>query len=317
MTREEYIFLGVLIVNLVLAIIYLLYGMLFAASSNEEKKKEREGRAYSDSRSTYVLRFIVMVLCPVVGIVFFCVAWLLYKTIFRFAVNLDDVTFSKERVNTQVKADEEQERNIIPIEEALAVNDKKSLRRAMLSIIRGETDGSLASIALALDSGDSETAHYAASVLSDKLNEFRMKTRRLHSEIQEDSENTKSAEELLDYMGGVLKQQVFTPLEQNGYVKMMEEVAELLYQKDAALLSAERYENLCLCLMEVKEFQVSEQWCLRLAEQYPETLSAYTCRLKLFFETKNKKAFFQTLDNLKKTDVVIDSETLEMIRIFS
>lgn len=43
----------------------------------------------------------------------------------------------------------------------------------------------------------------------------------------------------------------------------------------------------------------------------------YTCKLKLYFARQDREAFFQTLDTLKKSDVVIDRETLELIRIFS
>lgn len=314
-TREESILLGVLVINLVLAVLYLLYGVLFAVPGKTDGAEEET--ASRDGKATYFLRFFVMVLFPAAGFVFFFLVQLLCKTVFCSVVNLEDITFSKERVDTQVKADEEQERNIIPIEEALAVNDKKSLRTAMLSIIRGEVQSSLSSIALALDSGDSETAHYAASVLSDKLNEFRMNVRKLYSEIQENPEQTGRAEELIDYMDGFLKQKVFTQLEQNGYVRMMAEVADVLYQEDASRLTAERYEGVCLRLMEAEEFEASEMWCLRLAEEHPEALCAYTCRLKLYFNTKNREAFFQTLDILKKAEVVIDSETLEIIRIFS
>ncbi len=46
-------------------------------------------------------------------------------------------------------------------------------------------------------------------------------------------------------------------------------------------------------------------------------LSAYTCRLKLYFTQQNKEAFFSTLNDLKRSDVVIDRETLELIRVFS
>lgn len=315
LTREEGIILGILVVNLILAVIYLLYGMFIGARAKKGDDENEE--VLKDDRRAYILRFIVLVLCPVVGFVYFFLALLLYQTVFRFGVNLEDVTFSKDRVDTQVKADEEQGRNIIPIEEALAVNDKKSLRTAMLSIIRGEVTGSLSSIAMALDSGDSETAHYAASVLSDKLNEFRIDVRRMYSQFQENPAHSGCEEELIDYMDSFLKQRAFTELEQNRYVRIMAEVAEALYQEDESRLTAEQYEGVCLRLMEAGEFESSEMWCLRLVEQHPEALCAYTCRLKLYFITKNREAFFQTLDSLKKTEVVIDSETLEMIRIFS
>ena len=56
---------------------------------------------------------------------------------------------------------------------------------------------------------------------------------------------------------------------------------------------------------------------MRLAKQYPDQLSSYTCKLKLYFTVKNRGAFFQTLGALKNSNIVIDSDTLEMIRTFS
>lgn len=317
LTREEIIFLLMLVLNTAAAFVYLLYGIFIAAPVNT-MKREGETEILRDNRRAYLIRSVVMVLCPVVGILFFLLSHLLYLTIFRFGVNLEDVTFKKERVETQVKANEEVERNVIPVEEAIAVNDKKSLRTAMMSIIRGETEESLASIALALDAEDSETAHYAASVLSDKLNEFRMNVRKMYRQIwEEHSEQTENEEKLIDYMDTILKERVFTELEQDGFVRMMEEATEILYSKNPAAMTGKRYESLCLRLMEIGEFESAGKWCKRLAEQFSGELCAYTCRLKLYFALKDRDAFFETLDALKKSDVVIDNETLEMIRIFS
>lgn len=317
LTREESIFLLLLVLNTAVALLYFLYGM-FIAAPVKTMKREGETEILRDNRRTYLIRSVVMILCPVVGIVFFLLSQLLYLTIFRFGVNLEDVTFKKDRVETQVKANEEVERNVIPVEEAIAVNDKKSLRTAMMSIIRGETEESLSSIALALDAEDSETAHYAASVLSDKLNQFRMDVRKMYTEVwKEDQKQTECEEKLIDYMNNTLKERVFTDLEQSGFVRMMEETTEILYSKNASAMTERRYEGLCLRLMEIEEFESARKWCLRLTEQFPDALCAYTCRLKLYFLTKDRAAFFETLNALKKSDVVIDSETLEMIRIFS
>ncbi len=317
LTREEYIFVLVLLVNLAVAVVYFLCGALFVVPWKARNRKEGQ-ELLTDNRRTYLIRALVMILCPVVGPVFFFMVHLLYLTIFRFGVNLEDVVFAKDRVESQVKANEEQERNVIPVEEAIAVNDKKSMRMAMMNIIRGEMEGALSSIALALDAEDSETAHYAASVLSDKLNEFRMNVRKLQEKIQEEpGEQTEYEEELIDYMDNLLKQQIFTSLEQTGFVRVMAETAEQLYTKDASKLTGVRYEGVCMRLLEIEDYEEAQKWCMRLAEQYPDELCAYTCRLKLYFTIRNREAFFQTLDTLKKSDVVIDSETLEMIRVFS
>lgn len=44
----------------------------------------------------------------------------------RSQVDLEDVIFSKDRVRVQLRADEDRERNIVPIEEAIAVSEKKN-----------------------------------------------------------------------------------------------------------------------------------------------------------------------------------------------
>ena len=54
---------------------------------------------------------------------------------------------------------------------------------------------------------------------------------------------------------------------------------------------------------------------MRLARQHGNALAAYTCRLKLYFTMGEKEKFFEVLQELKESDIIIDNETLELIRI--
>lgn len=316
LTREEHLFFMMLLINLIVAAVYLFCGMFIAVPIR--KKKNEEAEYLYDGRKTYLIRFVIMLLCPVVAPIFFFTTHLLYLTIFRFQVNLEDVIFDKSRVKTQVKANEERERNVIPVEDALAVSDEKSLRTAMMNIIKGDMKESLSSVALALNAEDSESAHYAASILSNRLNEFRINVHKLYSEmLEEGPEDTEYETALIAYMDEILGQRVFMDLEQNRFAHMMEEAMELLYGKDASRITPEWYESLCMRLLESSDFDKVEKWCQRLEEQYPDELCTYTCKLKLYFTVKNRGAFFQTLNALKNSNIVIDSDTLEMIRTFS
>ena len=104
LTREEHLFFMMLLINLIVAAAYLFCGLFIAVPIR--KKKNEQAEYLYDGRKTYLIRFIIMLLCPVVGPVFFFVTHLLYLTIFRFQVNLEDVIFDKSRVKTQVKANE-------------------------------------------------------------------------------------------------------------------------------------------------------------------------------------------------------------------
>ncbi len=318
MARDERIFLIILIVNLIISLLYLLAGALFIVPAHSAVQKDEQTEILYDNRRTYLLRFIVMILCPVIGPLFFFMGHVFYLVVFWREVDLADVIFSKERVRTHMKADEERERDIIPLEEAILVNEKKDLRQVMMNVLREDIQNCLASITLALDSEDSEASHYAAAVLSDELNRFRIYVQRLRKQIpEEDAGETECEEMLLDYMDNILRQHIFSAHEQRKFVNILEEAAGSLYDKDPERMTLPWYEEVCLRTLEIKDYGSCGKWCGRMTERFPEELSTYTCKLKLYFARQDREAFFEAMQALKKSNAVLDNETLELIRIFS
>ncbi len=303
MIRHLKIFLIFLVLNTMIASIYLVWGVIRSSEKGQWKN--------------YLFKAEVMLFCPGIGPMFFLVSNLIYKIFFRKAVDLADVIFSKERVTTFKRADIEAEGNLVPIEEALVVSDKGSQRALLLKVARGDIHNSLASISLALNSDDSETAHYAAAVLQDALNDFRLRVQELYEHMQEDEEDAPEyAALMIEYMNNMLSQGVFDELEQKKYVGMMEEAGEVLYQKAKEKLTAVYIECICLRLLQSEEYDRMEVWCERSKELHPDVLSTYTLQLKLYFTIQDKQKFFQVLNALKQSDIVIDRDTLALIRAF-
>ena len=189
----------------------------------------------------------------------------------------------------------------------------------MLNVLLGETDESYSAIALALDSDDSEVAHYAASFLQSKMDTFRDNVRKTKQKIDEsdtcDEEAQKLILKLIRYMNHMLKQNVFTKPEQTDYVGQMEELCETLFQNAKTSLTNECYEWLIGRITELKEYDKAELWGNRFFEQYPGLLASYTQRLKLYFENGQKDKFFEVLAQLQASSVAVDSRTLELIRM--
>jgi len=289
-----------------------------AGAEKTQEQGVQEGAASKGSRRNGVwMRAAVMFLCPVAGPCMFLFSQIFFRLFFSKPVDLEDVVFSKERVRTFVHADEDRERNIVPLEEAIEVTEAGELRNLMMNVVRGDISKSLASIALALNSEDSETAHYAASVLQDALNDFRFHVQKQFKLIQSEEENqTVYAEALIDYMNQVLEQKVFADMEQKSYVDIMDQVCEVLYGRDREHMTSAQYEAVSLRLLEVGDYDKCRKWCERAEYQYPNTLATYTCQLKLYFNSGQKQKFFEVMEALKHSAVVIDSETLELIRVF-
>lgn len=110
-----------------------------------------------EKKFSIAMKAMVMLLCPVVGAVFLALGELFFRLFFAQAMDLDDVIFSKDRVKTYLHPDEERERNLVSVEEALVITDKENLRELMLNVVRGDVRNSLASLSMALNSEDSET----------------------------------------------------------------------------------------------------------------------------------------------------------------
>lgn len=307
MTSQMIGFIVLLVLNTLVAIVYLLWNRFHW---NRYQKKD------GDQKSC-ILRFVVMLLCPVVAPCFFLLAHLMFLLFFSEPVSLEDVVFSKERARTFVHAEEERERNIVPLEEAIEITDKSGLRTLMMNVVRGDIHKSLASISRALNSEDTETAHYAASVLQDALNDFRINVEKQKQLIFAGDEKQASyAESLLDYMNQVLEQNVFTDMEQRTYVSVMDEIGEIFYANARQKMTSSQYEALSLRLLEIEDYDNCRKWCERAKNHYPNTLATYTCQLKLYFNSGQRDKFFEVIEELKQSAVVIDSETLELIRVF-
>ena len=174
-----------------------------------------------------------MFFAPVIGPVFFVAGELARHLLFGQSADLEDVIFSKERVRTHFMADEEQERNVVPIEEALAISDRDSLRTLIMNVV-GETSRTLSdrwrwhlTVRIPRPPTMRRRCFGMCSMISGSMpRSFTGRCKRTAGEAGDD------ACLLIEYMYVVLKQNVFHETEQRTFVDMFEEACELLYEKD-------------------------------------------------------------------------------------
>lgn len=315
MTSAEIWFLVIVILNTIVCVLFVLWGYFQQLYEEDSLLKQSQM-----TMPGYYIQAFVMFLCPVIGPIFFISAQIIYAYFFRESADLTDVIFGKDKVVAPRKAEEEIEKNRVPLEEALAISDRQSLRGLMLDVVRGDVQKSLSSINLALNSEDSETSHYAATVMRDTLNDFRQRSQELYNAMKEDYvEPELYACELIESMFEILNQEVFPEMEQRTFVNMMDEACTFLYKDEEfrEKITCEYVEWVALLLLKLKNYERVRFWCDVALEMFPTELSTYTMQLKLFFSCEDKENFFRVLEDLKKADVVIDRETLELIRTFS
>ena len=310
MNSDKYLrwFIIFLIVNLIVSLLYLLFGMIFNRTS----------------RKKVAMRSLIMLYAPGIGPLLFFISYLFYRLLFYRKVDLSDVVFSKEKSKELVRINEEKERDFVPVEEAIEVADKGELRELVLNMAQGDYSESLSAINMALNAEDTETSHYAASILQDAINDFRMLVRKENARINDIDEEDESKREqlmfdikkLFVYMNKVLEQRILSKLEQNGYTDILDKLLEKYYRLAGASITSEMYEAMALRLIETEKYDRARSWCERALWRYPNTLASYTTLIKLYFSCGDRENFFKTMQELKESNIVIDRDTLELIRAF-
>ena len=310
MNSDKYLrwFIIFLIVNLIVSLLYLLFGMIFNRTS----------------RKKVAMRSLILLYAPGIGPLLFFISYLFYRLLFYRKVDLSDVVFSKEKSKELVRINEEKERDFVPVEEAIEVADKGELRELVLNMAQGDYSESLSAINMALNAEDTETSHYAASILQDAINDFRMLVRKENARINDIDEEDESKREqlifdikkLFVYMNKVLEQRILSKLEQNGYTDILDKLLEKYYRLAGASITSEMYEAMALRLIETEKYDRARSWCERALWRYPNTLASYTTLIKLYFSCGDRENFFKTMQELKESNIVIDRETLELIRAF-
>lgn len=310
MNSDKYLrwFIIFLIVNLIVSLLYLLFGMIFNRTS----------------RKKVAMRSLIMLYAPGIGPLLFFISYLFYRLLFYRKVDLSDVVFSKEKSKELVRINEEKERDFVPVEEAIEIADKGELRELVLNMAQGDYSESLSAINMALNAEDTETSHYAASILQDAINDFRMLVRKENARINDIDEEDESKREqlifdikkLFVYMNKVLEQRILSKLEQNGYTDILDKLLEKYYRLAGASITSEMYEAMALRLIETEKYDRARSWCERALWRYPNTLASYTTLIKLYFSCGDRENFFKTMQELKESNIVIDRDTLELIRAF-
>jgi hypothetical protein len=293
-----------LCINAVIGIVVLVTGLVRLHDKKETLK--------------VCFRFAFIMLAPFVGALYLACSVLFRKTFFHKEVDLSDVIFSKDKIRQVEKSDMEQEINYAPIEEAIAVSDTKNQRQLMMNVLRSDIRESLGSISLALNSQDSEVSHYAASALRDELGDFRSNVQRIHQNIETMQHiDTNVCIELIEYIYPMLDQDLFPELEQRNYVSIFDETLTLLSDNKPDSIKDIYYEWIVNLLIDLKDYEAAKRWCDIALSRMPHQLIPYKCLLKYYYSIKDKDNFFTTMEQLKQSDIPIDSNTLETFRIFN
>jgi len=273
---------------------------------------------YKKGEATFfALQIVFMILAPLIGPLFFILSWLIHKIFFKKEVNLRELSFRKDLLHSILHPDEEQERNMVPVGEALMISDTQDKRRVMLNVLKGEYEKSLAVISGALENRDTEISHYAASIITEVKSNFKVTVQRMQERLKEYPEDIEQKVMLIAYIHGFLEKKVLSDIEALTYIHIYLELMEEVFKDKPEAVNGLMYRQIICHLLEAGQREDADKWAVRAMQNASGELDTYKGVLKYYYETGNREIFFGVLNRLRESDIVIDRETLDMVRFFT
>lgn len=295
--------IGIIIINTCLAAAYFIYRGIV--------RKEYRKAALLGS---------FMLLTPAAGVLFLAGSEAVNILLFRKRdglLNEEELSFNKKRSRMIISDDIEKEVDRVPVEEALIISDTVSRRQSFLEVLkRPDAEDYMSRIQGAMEQGDTEVVHYAASYITDTITKYKDTEKRLR-DICEKSGDIESLCIYIQFCRNMLHKNILSELEQKAYLNYLDGYMKELYEKDKGKLNGDMLADIIGFWMEQGSYAYAGRWAA-CAEAYIDTeLAAAKAVLKYNFTSGDGDGFRKTVKRMKESPLILDAEALEWIRFYS
>lgn len=231
-----------------------------------------------------------------------------------FGDDLKDATLEALRINDDMHRSmlvqgREGDDGVVPLEEALIVNDPGDRRRLMLSMLTEDPDAYLAQLQAAKLNDDVEVAHYAATAVAQISKESDLKLQQLECAFKTDP-SAQNLNAYCDYLGTYLA---------SGLAEGR--VAQIQRQQYARLLArrCEREDGLALrvlyatALADAGEVDEAEDVAERLVADTPDEQDVWMLCLRLAVLRHDGEMVRRVIDAVDKQHVYLSAENREKL----
>lgn len=231
-----------------------------------------------------------------------------------FGDALEDGTLESLRLNDEIRRGmqvqvREGDAGVVPLEEALIVNDPSDRRRLMLSMLTEDPDAYLAQLQAAKLNDDVEVAHYAATAVAQISKESDLKLQQLERAFKTDP-SAQNLDAYCDYLGEYLASGLaegrVEQIQRQQYARLLARRCE---REDGAALRI-RYAT---ALADAGELDEAEAVITQLVAEVPDEQEARMLCLRLAVMRCDGEAVQQVIDAIDNQHVYLSAENREKL----
>ena len=203
----------------------------------------------------------------------------------------------------------EDDAGVVPLEEALIVNDPAYRRRLMLSMLTEEPDADLAQLQAAKLNDDVEVAHYAATAVAQISKESDLKLQQLERAFKTDP-SSHNLDAYCDFLGAYLDSGLaegrVAQIQRQQYARLLARRCE---REDGPALRI-RYAT---ALADADEIDKAEDVASQLVIDAPDEQDVWMLCLRLAVIRRDGQAVQRVIDAIEKQHVYLSADNREKL----
>lgn len=254
------------------------------------------------------LIYPAVVCIPVCGLVIFLVEWYIRtkQKIKSKEVSIDKLKISDAKYQRIQVEEGELENSVVPLEEAIVVNDATVRRKLMLDILHRNPEEHIELLQKARLTDDTELTHYATTTMMEIQSNYEQRIRDLEDGLEESENRVKNLRRLRRELSRYIESGMITGNILAIYRRKLGMVLEELLQSDP------ENKNFFLAKVENKLEQndmVGIEAELKIAlEKWPEDEKVYMLFVRYYQVTYQGEQIQQVLEDIEKNKVYLSGE---------
>lgn len=202
-------------------------------------------------------------------------------------------------------------KTVVPLEEAIRINDTQVRRKLMMDIMKQEPDKFIKLLREARLNDDMEVTHYASTAMMEVQRKYEVDIQRYEKAIKSAPGDIQILTSYLKVLRSYIDSGM---LEDNMMIIQRVRYDTLLRRMIADNPSDKQpYIDATENLIEIGYYDQAEKMILTLSEKWPNEENTWILKLKLYFESRNKVKFEETLSEIKRKKVYFSSQYRRLV----
>ncbi len=260
-------------------------------------------------------QMLVIIACiPIWGLISALIVSFLIRTD-RVGRNTKDleVMHSNMEAGETIVVEAPESANVVPLQDALMMNDSATKRSVMLDVLMSDTKDYLPVINEARMNDDVEVVHYATTAMVELSKEYELRLQEYSTEYALDPEK----EGLLDKYITFLEQYVSSNMIQGQLLEIQKNtLQQLLMEKVSRDPNPEIFEKLILALLSSRQLSIADEAINRMEELFPEDDKTFKLRFRYCYMTGAGSKIREMVNQVNNSGRYYSKEIRDMVSLW-